>query len=799
MISKTKLNIIAIFTILTWTTLIYINTFDNSFHYDDERVILYNQSLKNISNFTNIFSPQSYMGMGNRPISDLTLALNYHFNEFNVFGYHLVNLLIHLAVCILVYFIANKLLSRANQYCKIEKNRNIYQLFPLFSSLLYALHPINTQSVNYISARSSTLCVLFMLISVFLFIIFLESIYSFKTTRNNAKSRIIQYFLSVICFAGLFFSFFIALGCREMAIAVPIILLIYDLCFYSGKRNATVTEMKTNSNRSELGENRIGVFISKSKHIFYKFKLYNLPFLIIIVLGGIVLTKTGKFELMVPWHIDAIAACKAYVYYIKLLFLPINLSVDHYFPLPVSIFQISSIISICIVISLITLGVYLLRISRVISFSIFLYFITPIATSSVLLVTYGSLSTMIAEHRIYASAIGFCIPVVLVICDISKYIEERIAKYKPYKNPGNMTNRQQFIQIALIMPILISCSIATIKRNTDWRDDLTLWKRAVDYYPESARAQYNLGLEYTKRKLWDKSIIHYMESLKWNFNDFQTHNNLGISFKETGMLDSAINEFRIAITLSDKYPDGRLNLALALEVKGLIEEAISEYKIALECKPDNIIAMYNLGNIYMAKNDLDNAKSMFSNVLNILQSKSFADVEIFDRYYLSSINALINHDKKMLHTQSLNNLGILYMRMEEIDNAIVVLKKAMEVDPGDVGVHNNLGWAYYKKGELGDAENEFRTVLTLDTDMVQAHNAIGIIYNNKGLYNEAIKEFQAVITLKSDYAEAYKNLGLIYNYRGDVKNAISHLNETLRLSPNQQDADKIRLILQTLN
>lgn len=800
---NTKINIIAVLLILTLPTLIYSNSFYNSFQYDDERVLHYNSSIKDISNYTNLFNINHKDS--NRPVLAFTFALNYHFGKFNVFGYHLLNLFTHLSVCLLIYFITKRIFYNTYNYQKNDKETLTYELLPLFTSILFAVHPINSQTVNYISARSASLCLLFMLVSLYLFIKFKDLTLLYKKNQQRVRFQVskqssnnysphfsnpvVYSIFSFLCFSGTIAAFLLALGVRKMAAVLPLILICFDFYFYNNKR---IYNNTNNVSKGCYRKSNITIkYLYTLKLIINKLRLYHLPFWVIIILGFIILSKSNNFSLYVPLHVDIMTACKAYVYYLKLIFLPIDLSIHHQFSLATSIFDLTNIVSICIVIILISLIVFLYKRSKIISFSIIIYFVTPLITSSVLIITYSSVVSIIAEHRIYASCFGFCLSISVIIYYLSKYITKiEVVKTK--------YNKPYIIQCFLILPIITFYSITTFNRNREWKSGYTLWKSAVEHSPNNFKTHYNLGQEYTKMKAWDESIFHYVESIKYNNNYFHAHNNLAIAYGEKGKFEKAIKEFKIAIKLNENFSDTRFNLAIALEKNSDIESAINEYNIALKLKPDNIIAMLNLAKILLEKGELDKAESILKNTLRIAETTSFDNVESFYNTYKSTINEIIVKNKESVIVESLNNLGIIDMKKGNIDESIVMFNKALQINNNDGNLHYNLAQANSKKGLTAIAESEYKKAIKLKPSIAEAHNSLGVIYYGQARQEDAFREFKTAVTLKPNFANAHKNLGFIYMQNEDVKNGKIHLNETLRLDPNQEGALNIKLLLKEL-
>jgi tetratricopeptide (TPR) repeat protein len=134
------------------------------------------------------------------------------------------------------------------------------------------------------------------------------------------------------------------------------------------------------------------------------------------------------------------------------------------------------------------------------------------------------------------------------------------------------------------------------------------------------------------------------------------------------------------------------------------------------------------------------------------------------------------------------NMGILYSKMNRLDEAIILYQKAIVIKPDFYRAHNDLGNAYFNKKRFDDALREYQTAVTLNPDFAEPHNNIGIIYAVKGLYEHAISQFQIAIKLKPDYADAYANLGNAYYQQGRFQEAIIQYNNALKLNPDQQTA-----------
>src|SRR3972149_9831627 len=140
---------------------IYSNTFSSPFHFDDVPNITENNKIRSLFNF--------FSFSGTRYIGELSFALNYYFGELEVFGYHLVNIIIHITNGILVWWLVN-LIFKTPVMRRAVISPQSGSLIALTASLIFVSHPIQTQAVTYIVQRLASLATLFYLLSVVLFL-----------------------------------------------------------------------------------------------------------------------------------------------------------------------------------------------------------------------------------------------------------------------------------------------------------------------------------------------------------------------------------------------------------------------------------------------------------------------------------------------------------------------------------------------------------------------------------------------------------------------------------------------------
>jgi hypothetical protein len=309
--------IFSVLSIVMVGAVVYSNTLNASWHFDDTIVVIENWSIRDLEGCLNrIFS-------GTRGVGFFTFALNYHYNQLNVSGYHVVNIIIHIANALLVYSLVR--LTLKTPIMSKTKLCNSARFIALSAGLIFVSHPIQTQAVTYISQRFTSLATLFYLLSLIFFI-------KARQVNKQGKSFISPLHLAYWCFA--FFSGFLAMHTKEIAFTLPVVMILYEF-----------------------------FFIDDSLKSWKKRIIYFLPFVItltIILIGLIQLVKGGEKpigdiigEMRDKFQETSQISRRDYFFtqfnvivtYIRLLFFPMNQILDYDFPIAKSLFQLPALFS----------------------------------------------------------------------------------------------------------------------------------------------------------------------------------------------------------------------------------------------------------------------------------------------------------------------------------------------------------------------------------------------------------------------------------------------------------------------
>ena len=526
-------DMLGLFFVILLGIIIYSNSFDCSFHFDDKPTIVDNLEIRDLSDVKSIWKHSK-----TRFIPYYSLALNYHFGQLNVFGYHLFNLAIHLINACLIFWLTTLVFSspvlKSNP---IIKHKNV---FALIAALLFVSHPLATQSVTYIIQRMASMVALFYLLSLLLYV---------KARLSNKKN--IQYIL----FACSFIAAICAMLSKENSFTLPFAIVLFE------------------------------IFFLQSKKLTVNFKNYRIILTLVALLGFVLMVgfnfSLNIFEPLSPENQNDFRTISSSNYlftqfsvivkYIQLLILPIHQNFDYDFDLSTSFFEVRTILSFLFLLSLIILAIFLFKKNRIISFGIFWFFLTLSIESSII-----PISDLIYEHRTYLPSFGFFM--ILISCIY-----------------GLLWDRYKNIALAILVVMIGVNSYLTFERNKIWKDEFSLWDDVVSKSPNKARPYINRGISLTQKNKFGEAILDYTKAIEIRPDFYKPYNNRGNAFKAQKRYKEAIKDFNKAIELNSDYAEPYNNRGSIFMEEKRYNEAIVELNKAIVLKPDFSIAYANRG------------------------------------------------------------------------------------------------------------------------------------------------------------------------------------------------------------
>jgi tetratricopeptide (TPR) repeat protein len=724
-------------------TLIYSNTFSSPFHLDDMSNIVQNLKIRDLSNFID-FSGSRYIGF-------LSFALNYYFGGLEVFGYHLVNLLIHITNGFLVYLLVLLLFRSAHDSQSLSA-----PWIALVTALLFVAHPIQTQAVTYIIQRLASLAALFYLLAVVAYL-------KWRMVPPGLRSRYGWYAVALL-------STVLAMKTKENSFTLPFMLLLVEGIFFRPitlkKGMALIPFLLTLpiiplARADRLGEAEVGLLVRQTD--------------------------------IIPMPDYLFTQFRVIVTYLRLLLFPIHQNLDYDYPVYHSLFHPAVFFSFLLLFGLFALAVYLLirsqrpsslsqlstQDSKLISFGILWFFLALSVESSVI-----PIRDVIFEHRLYLPSIGFFLASTVCVFSSHRALEAG----RPRGDILSFLARPTALGI-LVFLILMLLAVATYQRNRVWKNDLTLWEDVVSKAPGKARGHnglgaayqtmgrskaaiqeyqtavrlipnylephYNLGLVYQSLGRFEEAIQEYQTVLRLNPDFFEAHSNLGIVYKHLGRFEKAIQEYERALTLNPQYVSAYINLGSAYHAQGRFEEAARNYREALRLSPDFLEAHNNLGLVYQSLGRFEEAIQEYQTVLRL-------NPDFFEAH---------------------SNLGIVYKHLGRFEKAIQEYERALTLNPQYVSAYINLGSAYHAQGRFEEAARNYREALRLDPDSILAHINLGVTYHAQGRLEEAIGAYGKALTLSPQHAQGHYYLGLVYRQQGRIREAKEEFERALKLKP----------------
>jgi len=703
--------------------LIYSNILENSFVFDDVGNIKNNGKIRLTSlSLEGITKASS----STRPVADLSFALNYFFHQDKVFGYHVVNIIIHISTGILLFFFATVTLRMPPVRSTMQGHRWI----PFLAAFIWLVHPLDTQSVTYTIQRMNSMAAMFSMLSLLLYIrgrlsaeglrkretenLKLETPNSKLDFRNPQPATRSQY----VWLAGSALSWVLALGCKQNAAVVPFIVLLYEWYFL---QNLSKQWLKRNLKYF------VGVMVLFGLIAFMYLGLH--PWEKIVALNDY---ASNEFTLTER----VLTQLRVVIYYLGLIFYPhpSRLNLDYDFTLSRSLFApATTVICLLLILGLLGWACLMAKKERLVSFCIFWFFGNLAIESSVIPLA------LIYEHRTY-------LPSMLVIL-LSVTLAFRWVKPKA-------------LAIGGLCVLGIICSVWTYERNEVWRNDVTLWSDCVEKSPNNADAHNELGVALAANGNSKEAILHFSEALRLKPDFVAAHYHLGSAFKDQGNFDKAVYHYSQALRLKPDFVRAHNQLGNVFLLEGRLKEAILHYSEVLRMQPTNVKARVNLGVALERNGNVEEAIFQYSEALRL--KPDFAEAH--------------------------NNLGFLLLRQGDLKGAMRHFAEALRLKPEYAEAHYNMGLAFFSRGDINEAIEHFAETVRINPGHAGAHYSLGLILSGEGKLEEAKGHLLETLRIQPNAADAHLNLGLVLERQGKTDEAVRQYAEALRINPDLKKA-----------
>jgi Flp pilus assembly protein TadD len=621
----------------------YANTLLNDFAYvyDDKAQIIDNPYVHSFRFLGQIFTTPVWSHAGAeaftgyyRPMMTFGFLVCHQLFGPLAYGFHLANLLLHAGVVCLLYLLTLRLF----------RDRRV----ALVAAGLFALHPIHTEPVDWISGVTE-LEVTFFYLFTFWFFLSLAAPEDSPSVGAGGWRRLGVH-------AALLTSFVLTIFSKEQAVTLPLLAAIYEHAYRRDRAETTWAQKLLRYGGLWLVTLGYGIF--------------RLRFL-----GA--LARPQAFNQLTGFE-TVLSALSLLGQYLGKLFWPVHLMGFRPFQKSESLGDPAVLAGLAALALCISAFILFRRRAPAISFGVawFLVTLAPVLNARWL----GKY--VFSERYLYLPSVGFC----WAIAWAGAALWQRVAR-------GRTLERAAVIFGACVLAAL--CAVRTFTRNRDWRDDITLLTRTLAVQPQDALLHDGLGLAYWWRNQPEAAELEWREALRLDPNSSSVLNSLGMAYAKDRRFPEAVKLFQTALLLDPHFARAHLDLGATYAQMGRTGDAEREFRAAVALTPLDFEAHNLLGKLCFDNGRLPEAEEQFR-----LSLQAEPNVAAYD--HLGYIYVRENARDKAQHAfeaaLTLNpsdshahyNLGLIYAAAGQNAEALRELRKALEADPGNPEVLSAL-------------------------------------------------------------------------------------------------------------
>ena len=685
--STFKRTLLVLVSLAGTAALLYGNILTAPFIYDDINHITRNPHIRMTalppSGMPNLFKSPA----ANRPLANLTLAVNYYFHRFDVRGYHVFNLLIHICTAFLVYQITRQTLF-------LSHHRRFRDL-PWLTALLWLVHPLHVQSVTYTIQRMNSLAALFCLLALTCYIRARQT--QWQQPSATTRTRLLFAASVVAALAGL--------ASKEIAASLPALILAYE--WFSISQNDSRRWQSTYYVIMAL----VAVVIASVALIYMEFSPWEK-----------ILTTYEKHNFTLSQRL--LTEPRVILYYLSLISFPHpdRLALLYDFPLSTSLFApLTTLPALTALVAAIFWALSAARKQPLLSFAAIWFLLALVIESSVIGLA------LVFEHRTY-------LPSVFLLIAIA-WLARRFIK-------------PPALAVGLLVTAIIICGFWTWQRNQAWTNRPGFWQDNAAKFPFIAEVRNNWGEALLDIGQTDSARSQFQQALRIDSEIPSARLNLGVILEKEGRTETAMAHYRQVLKAHPAHIQARFNLAMALHQAGRLETSIDHLKIIMKQDPSCSAAAYKLGLLHReagrprqsllwlrraVRLNPDDAKTY--NSLGVVlreQGKSAQALELLEQGLRSA-----GPDPHLYNT-----LGLVQMDIAHYDRAAALFQRSIQQAPANRALRatawNNLGLTTEKKGQIEEARQYYRRALAVKPGYAPARRNLGRLLLTCGHPDQAV-------------------------------------------------------------
>ena len=643
----------------------YVNSLENPFIWDDSNAIVNNPTIRSLWPPWAPLQPPAETPVSTRPLVNLSFALNYAVHGLDVRGYHLVNLGVHLLTACLLFATLRRALATGTTNTRSHAHSS---LIALLATLVWAVHPMLSEVVNYSTQRSDALGGAWLMATLFA---------AQRALETSHRTRW-QVMAVIACACGML--------SKEFVAVTPLIVLLYDRVFaFPSFREA----------------------IDARKRLYMALAATWIPLAAILALRP---HSTIGFAAGVDAWTYALNQAEIIVHYLRLAVWPDALVLDYGLPRPLTLGAVWG--SALAVVALFAASLAALYRWPRFGFPCVVFFILLAPTSSVIPIA----SEVGAERRMYLALAALTILGVLGGAWAIDRVREGLPRRAGAVAPA--------VAAALAFGWIGILGTLTMRRNSEFASPVTLWKTSVDRWPQGrARASYAAALSDEGHP---ESAI---DQLRLALRDFpRARFRLGLELKAVGRYQEAERELTAFIAAEPRIEDQLPARTLLADIRVATrpDEATAEFRRLVDLFPSNPVPRERLAMILLAEGNAPEAAVHYRELLrhspsNVGWRLSLGRALGLNRQFDEAAAAyrhVLDLDPRAVAAHA--GLAAALLESGHISEAATRAEAALAFAPDDAALHNILGAARATQGRLDDAIAHFKRAIAMNPNYAEA-------------------------------------------------------------------------------
>ena len=589
-----------VFLVLAAVSLIaYANALPNSFHFDDIDGIVLNPSLRDLRNIPSYFTNPTLFRFERidwRPFLQITYALDYAIGGLNPALFRFTNLLFHIGAAFLIFLIVTEMDRRTAPLSPAAPSAPAARP-ALIAAALFALHTANAETVNYVWARSSLLAAFFYLLSFYCFL---------RGPLSDKSNGDLRWHLGSLA------AFALGLGTKVTVVTLPITLVLCEILFLNPKRQNPLTLYWTEPWRLKKYIPAAALLLA---YIALRVAMFPRTSL------GVTISQASGTT--APSYL--LTQFRAWVYYLRLYVWPHPLILDFPgFGWSYSLSDVRVLLSLGLIVALLAVAWWLRQGQPLLSFFIAWFFIALLPEAS-----FFPLRDAVVGYRPYLAYVGLSVAAAILSLKAGRGLWDR---WRREDAPGFW--RAYSLGLGIILAALTA---ATIARNLDWRDQITLWSDVLRKDPTNARAYMSLGLQHIDKENYEEAEAMLEKAVRLAPSSSRAYMFRGYLNLRLGRYDQALSDLNAAIELRPGEPFSFLHRGELYRKTGRYAEALSDYQSALRLNRRFPDAYFGIALVYWEKKELQRSTAACRRLL---------ELDPYDRRGYSCLGSLLMHQSQ---------------------------------------------------------------------------------------------------------------------------------------------------------